>query len=103
MAHARAPIARRARSFALIAGLAAALIIAPASTAPSLEKPRPPCGVEPVPAYPALDAEPAISLWTRSDLGESWSAPACTPIGTDVPEIVLGLAGHFHQAIDEDT
>jgi len=102
MAQGRVPIAGRARIFAVIAGVAAALFVAPGSTAPVFEQPHPPCGVEPVPDYPALDAEPEIRLWTRGDLGEGWSPPACTPMDNEAPSLVLGLAGHFHQAVSED-
>jgi hypothetical protein len=41
-------------------------------------EPRPPCGQEPVPAYPAVDASPVSTSWSRTDLGRDWSPPTCT-------------------------
>src|SRR5262249_39565832 len=35
--------------------------------------PKPPCAGEPLPAYPAPGAPPAVTVWERSD----WAAPSC--------------------------
>jgi hypothetical protein len=40
--------------------------------------PQPPCGTEPVPPYPAVDAPATSKLWSRSELGRDWKPPACT-------------------------
>jgi len=65
------------------------------------EKPRPPCGVEPFPAYPALDASPVIVLWTEAELA-GWSPPACAAWKSGSATLVVGLAGHFRDASDAD-
>src|SRR5258708_12075935 len=65
------------------------------------EKPRPPCGVETYPAYPARDAAPVIALWTEAEL-KDWSPPACTPWQAGSATLVVGLAGRFRDASDVD-
>jgi hypothetical protein len=40
--------------------------------------PQPPCGKEPVPAYPDLDRSPIVKFWNESDFGRDWKPPACT-------------------------
>jgi hypothetical protein len=40
--------------------------------------PQPPCGKDPVPAYPALDEPAASKLWSRTAQGRDWNPPACT-------------------------
>jgi uncharacterized protein DUF6675 len=40
--------------------------------------PRPPCGNEPIPSYPALDSGPAVKFWSESDFGRNWRPPICT-------------------------
>ena len=40
--------------------------------------PQPPCGMDPVPAYPALDNSPAVQFWSESTFGHDWKPPACT-------------------------
>jgi hypothetical protein len=39
--------------------------------------PRPPCGVEPIPAYPAMNGEPVVKSWHESELGQAWKPPEC--------------------------
>ena len=48
------------------------------------EKPRPPCGSEPYPAYPALGAPPAIMLWKEAEL-TGWTLPPA-PRGRVAPQ-----------------
>jgi hypothetical protein len=43
--------------------------------------PQPPCGMEPVPAYPELDNSPVVKAWSKSDVGGDWKPPACTGWG----------------------
>jgi hypothetical protein len=40
--------------------------------------PQPPCGQDPVPAYPALDAAAEVKSWSKSDFGKDWRPPSCT-------------------------
>src|ERR1700686_4572409 len=40
--------------------------------------PQPPCGNDPVPAYPRLNDPATVKLWSRSDFGRDWKPPACT-------------------------
>lgn len=42
------------------------------------QAPTPPCGFEPVPAYPEVGAEPASKFWRPAEIGAVWSPPACT-------------------------
>src|SRR5579863_1229306 len=49
--------------------------------APAIETrpgPQPPCGNEPVPAYPDLDEPANVKSWSAADLGGDWMPPACT-------------------------
>ena len=39
--------------------------------------PVPPCGAEPVPAYPPVGDEPAVKFWRPADVAKDWSFPAC--------------------------
>ena len=41
-------------------------------------EPLPPCGREPVPAYPAVNEHAIVKPWSKSDLGRDWKPPACT-------------------------
>ena len=40
--------------------------------------PQPPCGNDPVPAYPALGEPANVTSWSGGDLGRDWIPPACT-------------------------
>ena len=40
--------------------------------------PQPPCGKEPIPAYPGLDDSAVVKSWSKSDFGRDWKPPACT-------------------------
>jgi hypothetical protein len=40
--------------------------------------PQPPCGKEPIPAYPGLDDSAIVKSWRESDFGGDWRPPACT-------------------------
>jgi hypothetical protein len=44
--------------------------------------PQPPCGMQPVPAYPVLDDTVVVKSWSKSDAGTDWRPPACTGWGT---------------------
>jgi hypothetical protein len=40
--------------------------------------PQPPCGKEPLPAYPGLDDPAIVKSWSKSNLGRDWTPPSCT-------------------------
>jgi hypothetical protein len=40
--------------------------------------PMPPCGTEPIPAYPAVNEQAVVKSWSKSDLGRDWKPPVCT-------------------------
>jgi hypothetical protein len=40
--------------------------------------PQLPCGVEPIPPYPDLNAQAVTKSWSNSELGRDWNPPACT-------------------------
>jgi hypothetical protein len=40
--------------------------------------PMPPCGMEPIPAYPDVNEEAVVKSWSKSDLGHDWKPPVCT-------------------------
>jgi len=40
--------------------------------------PQPPCGKEPIPAYPSVDEPAIVKSWSKSDFGRDWKPPACT-------------------------
>jgi len=40
--------------------------------------PMPPCGMEPIPAYPAVNEQAVVKSWSKSDLGSDWKPPVCT-------------------------
>jgi len=62
------------------------------------KKPIAPCGAEPYPNYPAVDAQPVVTTWTSDELGEGWSPPACTAWQSGFATNVVALAGHFHDS-----
>ena len=40
--------------------------------------PLPPCGTEPIPAYPGVNEQAVVKSWSKSDFGHDWKPPACT-------------------------
>jgi hypothetical protein len=73
-------------------------VLASAAAFSGGEKPVAPCGVEPYPNYPALDAQPEVAVWTFDELGEGWSPPACTAWQSGFATKVVALAGHFRDS-----
>ena len=56
----------------------------------------PPCGAEPVPAFPPAGQSPNTHVWSESDLRQSgWHAADCLGWGTGRTQLVAGLAGQF--------
>ncbi|HWY21955.1 MAG TPA: DUF6675 family protein [Candidatus Acidoferrum sp.] len=39
--------------------------------------PVPPCGREPVSAYPGVNEQAVVKSWSKSDLGRNWKPPGC--------------------------
>lgn len=55
--------------------------------------PQPPCGAEPLPPFPTLDASPTVRVWKPSDFQPDWKPPACTGWrASDFPTIVAVAA-----------
>ena len=40
--------------------------------------PLPPCGREPIPAYPDVNGQAIVKSWSKSDFGRDWRPPVCT-------------------------
>ncbi len=40
--------------------------------------PQPPCGTDPIPAYPPPDHGTVVKSWSKSALGREWTPPRCT-------------------------
>ena len=85
-----------------LAGLVVILLAGSASVVALSEKPRPPCGVEPFPGYPALGAPPEITLWTAGGAAADWTLPSCTAWHGTSATLVVGLAARFHNAPGAD-
>src|SRR5258708_6976444 len=58
--------------------------------------PRPPCGGDPVPAWPALDDAAIATLWSRAEFGHDWRPPACTGWTTAGFTSLVTTAARFH-------
>jgi hypothetical protein len=71
--------------FALIGGVSAAD-----------QNPVPPCGgAAPYPVYAAVDAPPAVKVWSGDSLA-TWKPPACLGWSAKDDGVLVGLAGTFH-------
>lgn len=71
-------------------------------TAAAAEIPTPPCGAPPEPSYAAPGEPEHSGIWTRSELGASWTAPACTGwTGSDF-RLVVALAARLPERADAD-
>ena len=57
--------------------------------------PQPPCGAEPLPPFPTLDASPIVRVWNPSDLGPDWKPPTCTGWGASEFPTIVALAARF--------
>lgn len=40
--------------------------------------PQPPCGTDPIPPTPGLDASATVKSWSKTDFASDWRPPACT-------------------------
>lgn len=64
--------------------------------AAAAEGPRAPCaGLLPYPDYSAVGAPPNVRVWTRGDLGASWTPPACTGWNAKSDGVLVAVAGQF--------
>jgi hypothetical protein len=44
--------------------------------------PMPPCGMEPIPAYPDVNEQAVVKSWSKSDLGRDWTPPRLHRLGS---------------------
>ena len=51
------------------------LCVAPVFAQPG---PQPPCGIDPTPAYAAINNPPNVRFWNQSEASRNWTPPACT-------------------------
>lgn len=77
----------RAWAFAVAVSLYAGL------SAAAADEPRLPCDGEPFPAYTALDAPPAVRVWTES--GFVWNPPRCSGWGKSEYALLVAVASRF--------
>jgi hypothetical protein len=64
--------------------------------------PQPPCGGEPVPAYPALDDSAIVTAWSKSDLGRDWRPPACTDWSAVGFTTLVSTVARFRYALEAE-
>ncbi len=57
--------------------------------------PQPPCGRDPLPAYPGLDHSPAVKVWTDAGLLREWSPPPCTGWSIQPVSNLVATVGRF--------
>jgi hypothetical protein len=60
--------------------------------------PRPPCGANPVPDYPALDQPATVISWSKSEFGRDWAPPACTAWASTGFATLVTTAARFHNS-----
>ncbi len=77
--------------------LAIALVFALIGSASAAgQNPVPPCsGAAPSPDYAAVDAPPAVKVWSGDNLA-AWKPPACLGWSAKDDGVLVGLAGSFH-------
>ena len=64
--------------------------------------PQPPCGNEPVPAYPGVDDPVAVKSWSKSDFGSDWRPPACTAWDAPGFTTLVTTVARFRYASEAD-
>jgi hypothetical protein len=62
-------------------------------TADAADWPRPPCGVSPVPAYPAAIGAPKVQNQTVT----GWAPPSCLGWDGAAPTLLVAIAGRLHE------
>ena len=63
-------------------------------------RPQAPCGIEPVPAYPALDEPARVKSWSKADFGRDWTPPACTGWDQAGFTTLVTTAARFRHPLD---
>jgi hypothetical protein len=64
--------------------------------------PQPPCGMEPIPAYPPLDDSANVKSWSKSDFGRDWAPPACTGWAAAGFSTLVTTAARFRHSADAE-
>lgn len=87
----------------LLGLIALALIfVVSMQTGLAAQGPRPPCGAAPQPPYPGRGELEQTSIWTRAELGDSWTPPPCTGwTGSDF-RLIVALAGRIDGGLTAD-
>jgi hypothetical protein len=65
-------------------------------------RPQPPCGKEPIPAYPGVDELAIVKSWSKSDLGRDWKPPACTSWAEVGFTTLVTIAARFPHASEAE-
>ncbi len=87
----------RRRAAVFILALAASSLRSEAA-GPADSGPRPPCGNEPVPAYPDLSHSPVVKVWLDPDLGRTWNPADCLGWSTPGFSTLVATAARFRCA-----
>ena len=64
--------------------------------------PRPPCGANPIPDYPALNQPATVKSWSKSEFGRDWTPPACTGWTSTGFAALVTTAARFQNSSDAD-
>jgi hypothetical protein len=64
--------------------------------------PQPPCGMDPIPAYPSVDAPPVVKFWKQAELERDWKPPACTGWTTTGYSTLTTVSARFHYSGSSD-
>jgi hypothetical protein len=64
--------------------------------------PQPPCGKEPIPAYPALDESANVKSWSKTDFGRDWTPPLCTGWGAVGFSTLVTTVARFRHSADAE-
>jgi hypothetical protein len=64
--------------------------------------PLPPCGREPVPAYPGMNEQAVVKSWSKSDFGRNWKPPVCTGWGEAGFTTLVTIAARFPETSEAE-
>jgi len=64
--------------------------------------PVPPCGREPVPAYPGVNEQAVVKSWSKSDLGRNWKPPVCSGWGEAGFTSLVTIVARFPDASEAE-
>jgi hypothetical protein len=62
--------------------------------------PQPPCGIEPAPAAPLLNAPASVKSWSKLVFGHDWSPPSCTGWSAAGFTTLVTVVARFHHDPD---